>query len=177
MPAAGPVSVTICFALEWKRQLPHAPSRVWRAITKASEISRWMGYPTRLEQRVGGRFVVDFSPDGGSLEGVVVEWEPERALMCTGYGLTGDRTLLRWEVASFDGGTLLTFSQRGLSRAFAVGGGAGWEEFLMQLDGYLDGRPLDPAAERIAVHRALQPEYERRVEQALATKRGSAAGI
>lgn len=177
MPAVGSVSVTVCFALAWKRQLPHPVSRVWRALTDAAEISHWMGYPAQLEPQVGGRLRIDFRPEGGSLAGVVVVWEPERVLMCTGYGGTGDHTLLRWELAPRDGGTLLTFSQRGLSRPYVVEGGAGWEAFVQQLERYLDGRPPASDAECTAMYRALQPDYERRVEHALAAERGRAAGV
>jgi uncharacterized protein YndB with AHSA1/START domain len=171
MPALGPVSVTVCFALEWKRALAYPVARVWRALTDATEVAQWMGYPAQLEPQVGGRYGIDFRPEGGTLAGVVVTWDPERVLMCTGYGDTGDHTLLRWELVSRDRGTLLTFSQRGLSRPYAAGGGAGWDALVQQLERHLDGDPPLAGDAGAAAYRAAVADHQRRIEQALATER------
>jgi uncharacterized protein YndB with AHSA1/START domain len=45
---------------------------VWRALTDSAELTRWLGYPTQIEPRVGGQFSIDYRPTGGLLAGVVV---------------------------------------------------------------------------------------------------------
>jgi uncharacterized protein YndB with AHSA1/START domain len=172
MPALGPVSVTVCVALEWRRTLAHPVPRVWRALTNAAEVSQWLGYPAQLEPHVGGRYCLDFRPEGGTLAGVVVTWEPEQVLMCTGYGDTGDHTLLRWDLAPRDGGTLLTFSQRGLSRPYAAGGGAGWDALVQQLERHLDRCPPLADDAGTALYQTVVTDYEHRIKEALARERG-----
>ncbi len=133
-------------------ELPQSVVRIWAAISNAEEITAWMKYPTRLEQRPGGVIHIDFSSQG-SLEGIVCEFEPLRLLSYT----WGD-SLVKWEIEEVSGETRLHLSHVGVRPELLVGLGAGWHAFLDQLEDYLTG------SARPNRYRELKTRYEREEE-------------
>ncbi len=156
--------ITRCYNLLYRRTSRHAPARVWRAITDADELSRWMGYPARVDLRVGGDYHVTFTgnPDG-DLDGVIVGIEPGRRLTYA-WGLS----VLEWRLEPDpDGaGCRYTFLHHGMPVRGVEeeeGVGAGWHAWLDELDMLLEGRSLDAAASR-ARYARLCARYRSAIE-------------
>jgi uncharacterized protein YndB with AHSA1/START domain len=69
------------YTLRFDRHSNHPPARLWAAITRAEEVRAWMGYPAKVDLRVGGDWYVDFARTGeGELPGIIVQFETERVL-------------------------------------------------------------------------------------------------
>jgi len=49
---------------------PHAPELIWKALTTAELIGRWIKYPDGFEPIVGNRFTYQTTP-GGAWDGVI----------------------------------------------------------------------------------------------------------
>lgn len=81
------------------RHLPHAPAKVFRALTNEAELRAW--FPAKVARGIGeGSFVVD---DGGvTREGRVLVFEPPHRLEYT----FGNETL-RWRIAEAPGGSVI----------------------------------------------------------------------
>jgi uncharacterized protein YndB with AHSA1/START domain len=158
--------VTRCYSLRYRRHSKHPPARLWRAITDPLEIERWMGYPARVDLRVGGDYFVDFqtsSPE--NLDGVIVAVEPERRLAYA-WGLS----VIQWTLMPDEdrGGTGYTFIDHGTQIRDVPdeeGVAIGWHAWLASLDAFLDGdvsASLTPAS-----HGALSAAYRARIEEAI----------
>ena len=156
--------ITRCYTVTFDRRSKHAASRLWAAITGAEEIEAWMGYPAKVDLRVGGEWHVDFGrTDEGELPGVIVRVEPERVLTYA-WGLS----MCEWTITPTADGCAYTFVQAGL--AFRdidddEGLAAGWHEFLERLDLHLDGASL-PEDEQKARWLALKPAYKQMLDAA-----------
>ena len=96
-----------------------------------------MDYPTQLEPVIGGRVLVDFSPEE-PLAGIVCAAEANTLLTYT----WGD-SLLKWELAAADRGVRLTFSHIAVKREFVIGLSAGWHCFLDNLESHLRSETLN----------------------------------
>jgi|SRR5579862_7022819 uncharacterized protein YndB with AHSA1/START domain len=116
------------------REYARPVAMLWRALTDATAVSQWMEYPTQLDPRVGGRIVVDFSPDDG-IDGIVTAAVENKLLLYT----WGD-TLVKWEVSESGSGCALLFSHIGVEPERAPGLAAGWHAFLDHLGPYLEGK-------------------------------------
>ncbi|HKY13090.1 MAG TPA: SRPBCC domain-containing protein [Gaiellaceae bacterium] len=51
--------------------------RVWQLLTDPAELPHWWPDAAELEQRVGGRVVLNFGP--GDVSGEITQWEPPEA--------------------------------------------------------------------------------------------------
>ncbi len=81
-----------------ERTYPHAPARVWRALTDPEQLARWL-MPNDFEPRVGHRFTFTTEP-GPGFDGIV---------RCEVLELTEERTLsLSWRGGPLD--TVVTFT-------------------------------------------------------------------
>lgn len=141
-------TVETVYRLDWDRTYSQDLETVWKAISNEDEISAWMKFPTRLEQRVGGTIHVDFASQG-SLEGIVCAFEPRCLLIYT----WGD-SLVNWKLEADEGGTKLHLSHIGVHPDLLAGLGAGWHAFLDQLEDHLTGNP------RAARFKYLKERYE-----------------
>jgi uncharacterized protein YndB with AHSA1/START domain len=130
-------TITPSYTIAFKRASRHSPARLWRAITTGSEVSAWMGYPAKVDLRVGGGWFVDFSrTGGGDLPGVIIRIEPEQVLT-----YAENLSVIEWRIEAAGEGCRYSFVQSGLPDR---GDGeevlcAGWHAFLDQFEGYLDG--------------------------------------
>jgi uncharacterized protein YndB with AHSA1/START domain len=119
------------------RRSKHSAARLWRAITSPDEVSKWMGFPARIDLRPGGEYVLDFDSltPGDRLDGTIIKVEAERLLR---YAV--GTTVVDWAIEPDGEGCRHTFSQAGLPpREGEEGLVAGWHDGLDSLDEYLDG--------------------------------------
>lgn len=115
----------------------HVPAaRVWEALTRPAEISKWMKFPARMELRMGGAVHIDFGPEG-ALEGVICFLDPGH---CLAY--TWGESIVKWEVGHAGTSTALRLIHNGVKQPHAEGLRDGWDGFLDQLEEFL----ADPAA-------------------------------
>ncbi len=158
--------ITRCYTMTFERRSAHSAQRLWRAITSADEVARWMGYPARIDLRVGGDWHVDFTSKGAKedLDGVIVRIEPERRLACV-WGLS----VLEWRLEADGRGCRYTFVHHGQAPGLVEeeeGLVAGWHAFLDDLAGHLEGVYPDPE-ENSAKWQTLKEPYRARVEAVL----------
>ena len=164
--------ISLCYTVTFNRKSKHSAKRVWSAITNPREIGEWMGYPARVDLRVGGDWYVDFAgTNDGALPGVIVRVEPERTLAYV-WGLS----VVEWTLTDAPGGCSYRFVQAGLADRGAdadeEGLSAGWHNFLDQLDRHLDGIHRT-AAERMEEWLRLKPTYRERLDRVLVPRRMS----
>ena len=151
------------YCLEFVRTSKHPPARLWRAITDSDELTRWMGYPMRVEMRVGGEYYADFArTGGGGLAGVIVKAEPGRLLR-----YAWGTSTVEWAIEADGAGSRYVFAQHGLYPRDVPGeegAAAGWHVWLEDFEQFLDtGSPSSEEA-GVARWRALQPTYRRNLE-------------
>jgi uncharacterized protein YndB with AHSA1/START domain len=140
-------AISIAYSLKLARRSKHSPTRLWRAITNATEVESWMGFPARIDLRPGGEYTVDFGShaEGDVLDGIIIKVEPERLLR-----YAWGHSVVDWTIESDGDGCRHVFVQAGLTpRDLPDEEGlvAGWHDFLDSLDDFLDGteRPQNSA--------------------------------
>ena len=144
-------------AIRFERSYDATPEEVWEAVTEPESIRRWLFGDAVLEPRVGGRFQIVWSEDERT-GGAVLAWEPPRVLEVE-WNEGGDRTVVRIEIESSNGGAVLVLDHRNLTPEIAIGVGAGWHSHLDALGDVLAGR--DAVEDRWRPrYEALRPEYE-----------------
>jgi uncharacterized protein YndB with AHSA1/START domain len=128
---------------------PHAPATVWKALTSAQLIGRWLMPPTGFEAVEGKAFTFQTTP-GGNWDGVihcrVLEVVPNRRFVYawkggdernTGYGAPLD-TVVTWSLTPVEAGTRIRLVHAGFvmprnDSAYTVMSG-GWKKVVKQLD-------------------------------------------
>jgi uncharacterized protein YndB with AHSA1/START domain len=159
--------ITPCWTITFRRESTHSPQRLWHAITDPDEVSKWMGYPARIDLRPGGDYHLDFSrsregDDGGELDGVIVRVVGERHL-----AIVWGRSVLEWDIEPDGERCRYTFAHHGQEppsegdRHTDEGIAAGWHAFLDAFAAHLDGAP--PAAVRANAQPQLEARYRERV--------------
>lgn len=135
------------FALTFERHLPHAPARVWQAITDPAQLAAW--FPAKVDIVPIADTMLRFDPTARQTElfgltpedatfGKVLRAEPERLLE-----FTWDRDLIRWELTPDEvHGTTLRFTHE-IDDATALPPlAAGWHAGLEVLEAQLAGEPV-----------------------------------
>jgi uncharacterized protein YndB with AHSA1/START domain len=128
---------------------PHAAATVWKALTSAQLIGRWLMPPTGFEAVEGNAFTFQTTP-GGNWDGVihcrVLEVVPNKRLVYawkggdarnTGYGAPLD-TVVTWSLTAVEAGTRIRLIHAGFvlprnESAYTVMSG-GWKKVVRQLD-------------------------------------------
>jgi uncharacterized protein YndB with AHSA1/START domain len=162
--------ISLCYTVTFDRTSKYSAKRLWSAVTDPLEIGEWMGYPARVDLRVGGDWYVDFSgTNDGALTGVIVRVEPEHTLAYV-WGLS----VVEWTLTDAPGGCSYRFVQAGLPDrgvgADEEGLPAGWHDFIDQLDRHLDGIHLT-SAQRHANWLDLKPAYREQLDRVLVPRR------
>ncbi|QOG16750.1 SRPBCC family protein [Bradyrhizobium sp. SEMIA] len=129
--------------------LPHTPETVWKVLTSAQLIARWLMQPTGFEAVEGKAFTFQTTP-GGNWDGVihcrVLEVVAFRRLVYawkggdarnTGYGAPLD-TVVTWSLTPVEAGTRIRLVHAGFvlprnESAYTVMSG-GWKKVVKQLD-------------------------------------------
>lgn len=131
-----------------ERVMPHAPDKIWRALTQAPLIAEWL-MQNDFEPHVGHRFQFRAKPMPG-WSGVtnceVIEADPPHRLAYRwGDGSESDsglRTVVTWTLTPVDGGTLVRMEQSGFrpqDEAGYRGMGGGWPRILERLEQVVGG--------------------------------------
>lgn len=129
--------------------LPHATAAVWKALTTAPLIGRWLMQPSGFEAVEGNTFTFQTAP-GGAWDGVihcrVLEVVPNRRLVYawkggdernTGYGAPLD-TVVTWSLTPVEAGTRIRLVHTGFvlprNETAYKGMSEGWTKVLRRLD-------------------------------------------
>lgn len=120
-------------ALRFERRLPHAPERVWRAVSEPGELAQWFVGPVAWIPETGETFEV------AGVTGRIVEVDPPRRLAWT-YG----EERYSFDITPADGGCRLVFVHvlPGDHRHLGAQHAAGWETYLDRLAALLSGHPI-----------------------------------
>lgn len=116
-----------------ERELPHSPSKVWRALTQPHLIAEWLMKNT-FAPVVGHRF--DLRGDWGSVACRVTAIDPDKSLSYT-WDAMGLESVVTWTLTPTDTGTHLRMEQSGFrpdqDQAYR-GAAYGWQKFLATLE-------------------------------------------
>jgi uncharacterized protein YndB with AHSA1/START domain len=122
-------------AVRFERTYPHAPERVWAAITEPGELAHWFPSAVSLEPRVGGTVTFTADPNVEDESGSVLAFEPPHRL-----AYTWGRDELHFRLEPTDaGGCTLTLVNVLEARDGAARNAAGWTVCLAELDKNLSG--------------------------------------
>ena len=121
------------------RDLPHAPEKVWNALTEPSELREWA--PFDSDRNLGSvgtaKLTTVNAPSPHVTETRVKRADAPKVLEFDWGGQE-----IRWELApKADGGTRLTLWHN-IDRRYIAMGAAGWHICLDVLGRFLDGRPM-----------------------------------
>jgi uncharacterized protein YndB with AHSA1/START domain len=88
-------------------ELPGTPEQVWQAIATGAGISSWFA-PTTLEEKVGGKMVMEIMP-GMESTATIKAWEPPRRLAAEDAGWAPGMPVVatEWRIEARAGGTCL----------------------------------------------------------------------
>jgi uncharacterized protein YndB with AHSA1/START domain len=131
-PQPESLSVTL------ERELPHAPEKVWRALTQKHLIDDWL-MQNDFEPVIGHRFTL--TSNWGSIACEVLKADPPKSLAYR-WDSSGLESVVTWTLEATDAGTLLRIDQTGFKSDFMAaykGAQAGWPRFLDGLDRVLAG--------------------------------------
>jgi uncharacterized protein YndB with AHSA1/START domain len=98
-----------------ERTLPHAPEKVWRALTETALIADWL-MPSDFRPVVGHKFSFRTEPAhgwSGVVESEVLAVEPARRLVYRWASDGGLDTVVAWTLEPAAGGTRLKMEQSG----------------------------------------------------------------
>ncbi len=126
-----------------EKELPHAPEKVWRALTQGSLIKEWM-MDNDFQPVVGHKFTFRATPApnwDGIIESEVLVVEPNAKLSYS-WGSMGLESMVVWTLAATEGGTLVRMEQSGFGpdQDFAYKGATyGWKNFIAGLERVVAG--------------------------------------
>jgi uncharacterized protein YndB with AHSA1/START domain len=113
--------------VRFSRRLPHAPGKVWRAVTEPEHLATWFPHEIVGERRAGAplRFVTE---GGDGFDGEMIVFDPPTVME-----LLWGSDRLRIELAPDGPGTLLTLTDTFAELGKAARDAAGWHECLDRL--------------------------------------------
>ena len=128
-----------------ERELPHAPEKIWRALTQGALIREWLmdndfqavpqhSFTFRAPPMPGWNGVID-------CEVLVVE--PNKTLSYS-WNSMGLESVVVWTLVPTSGGTLVRMEQSGFrpdQEANYQGANYGWQEFIGGLERVVGGLP------------------------------------
>lgn len=142
--------------LTYDRRLPHAPEKVWRAITESEHLHAWFPVDIIGERAAGASITLPFWPEATeqvgeqieaagvpledpTLTGEILEWDPPRT-----FAFTWDSERIRFDLSPTDDGTRLVAvvhvtvpAERGWQS-----NAAGYHACLDALEASLEGRRI-----------------------------------
>ncbi len=130
--AAETLTVTV------ERDLPFAPEKVWRALTQPHLIAEWL-MNNDFAPSVDHRF--KFTADWGSVDGKVLQIEPNKSLAYT-WDAMGLESTVTWTLTPTAQGTHLRMEQAGFHPDQPQnynGAKFGWQRFFGNLEQVLAG--------------------------------------
>jgi uncharacterized protein YndB with AHSA1/START domain len=136
-----PAASTHSLVLE--RELPHAPEKIWRAITESNLIQQWL-MQNDFEPTVGRKFNLRSTPVpgwNGVIDCEVLSVEPQRTLSYT-WASMGMKSVVTFTLTATPAGTHLRMEQSGFPSTdspYYKGASYGWQSFLGKLDQVVEG--------------------------------------
>jgi uncharacterized protein YndB with AHSA1/START domain len=121
-----------------ERVLPHAPEKVWRALTENTLLAQWL-MKNDFEPVTGRKFQFKADPVpgwNGIIDAEVLVVEPLKQLSYTWSSMGSDFVVL-WTLSPTEAGTQLRLEQSGFGpdqNAAYQGANYGWQRFLGNLD-------------------------------------------
>ncbi len=143
------------------RRLPFPIADVWSAITDPAERARWFG-PMSLDPRAGGSVTMTAEgppapPEMRRVTGKVLVWDPPRVFELEWHqSITGD-TVVRYELESDGGATVLRLTHSGLKISHAKGYVPGEHAYLDRMEAHLAGQAPPAWSARYG---ELEPDYQ-----------------
>ena len=137
IPAEGTRTVVI------ERAFPHAPEKVWRALTESQLVAQWL-MKNDFEPVVGRKFQLRSDPVpnwDGVIECEVLVVEPAKRLSYT-WSTMGMASEVLFTLTAADGGTRVRMEHSGFPQdndAAYKGATYGWQNFLGKLDTVIAG--------------------------------------
>jgi uncharacterized protein YndB with AHSA1/START domain len=126
-----------------EKELPHAPGKIWRALTQGELIKEWL-MDNDFQPVVGHKFNLRSKPMpnwNGIVDCEVLIVEPNKKLSYT-WGSMGMASVVVWTLAPTSGGTLVRMEQSGFrpdQEANYQGATYGWRKFFGGLERVVDG--------------------------------------
>jgi len=125
-----------------ERVFPHAPEKVWRALTESPLIAQWL-MKNDFEPVVGRKFQLRSEPVpnwDGVIDCEVKVVEPMKQISYN-WGTMGMGTFVEWTLTPADGGTHVRMEQSGFREDQPQnykGAQYGWQKFLGRLETVLE---------------------------------------
>jgi uncharacterized protein YndB with AHSA1/START domain len=126
-----------------ERVFPHAPEKVWRALTESPLIAQWL-MKNDFEPVLGKKFQFRADPVpnwNGLIDCEVMVVEPMKQLSYS-WGTMGMGTMVFWTLTPAEGGTHVRVEQTGFREdqpANYKGAQYGWQKFFGALEKVLEG--------------------------------------
>jgi uncharacterized protein YndB with AHSA1/START domain len=126
-----------------EKELPHAPEKVWRALTQGPLIKEWL-MDNDFQPVVGHRFSFRSTPMpnwNGVIESEVLVVDPNKKLSYS-WGSLGLESVVVWTLVATSGGTLVRMEQSGFrpdQEANYKGATYGWQKFIVGLERVVAG--------------------------------------
>ena len=136
----NPAQTTRTLLIE--RVLPHAPEKVWRALTENTLLAQWL-MKNDFEPVTGRKFQFRADPVpgwNGIIDAEVLVVEPLKQLSYTWSSMGSDFVVL-WTLSPTEAGTQLRLEQSGFGpdqNAAYQGANYGWQRFLGNLERVLN---------------------------------------
>lgn len=121
-----------------EREFPHAPEKVWRALTESSLVTEWL-MKNDFEPVVGRKFQLRSDPVpnwNGIIDCAVLVVEPQKRLSYS-WGTMGMESVVLFTLTPTQSGTQLRMEHSGFPTdqdAAYKGATYGWQKFLGQLE-------------------------------------------
>ena len=126
-----------------EKEMPHAPEKIWRALTQGALIKEWL-MDNDFQPVVGHKFTFRTTPYGdwnGAIDSEVQVVEPNKKLSYSWDSL-GVETTVVWTLQPTNTGTLLRMEQSGFGpeqTANYNGAKWGWTKFIGNMEGVVGG--------------------------------------
>ena len=151
------------FVLVVEHTLPHAPEKVWRALTERDLLKKWFPCDIEGEWVEGVKLSFTFLQGEGEglpediMKGEVLTVDPPRLLE-----FRWGPSLIRYELSADGAGSKLLLSETQDDPSMGARNGAGWEMCLDNLNLLLDGAVM--AAFALDVWRKKHKKYSEKFE-------------
>jgi uncharacterized protein YndB with AHSA1/START domain len=120
-------------ALRLTRRYRAPPDEVWEALTDRASLDRWLGRTTHAGLELGGTLELELA-DGGRVSARIREMEPARVLELDWSADGETASVVRFEVAPDEAGTLLVLDHRRIEERFGMRYMGRWSRALARLE-------------------------------------------
>jgi uncharacterized protein YndB with AHSA1/START domain len=136
-------TATTTRSLVIEKELPHAPEKIWRALTQGALIKEWL-MDNDFQPVVGHKFNFRSTPVpqwNGIIDSEVLVIDPNKKLSYS-WGSMGLESVVVWTLVATSGGTLVRMEQSGFrpdQEANYKGATYGWQKFIAGLERVVAG--------------------------------------